>query len=482
MPRAVVWTGIEAASSGLLSLASAFIVARIIGPEELGIGAAAVALHMLLWVLVNASFADALVQRAQLDDRVMSSAFWSSIGVGCAAMLIEIAAGLPLAAVLHDSRLPAMSCLLALALPLVGAGGIAQGQLTRARDYRGLAARAIIGQGCGTATGIAAALAGAGAWAMVVQQCVTSVLGAATLLLAAGWRPCAVWEVRPVRELLRTGLPIALSTLTQHGRYRLFALLVGGTAGAAALGYMHMAFRLIDTVRELCFTAQWRVMLPALAERQHDQRLLRAEVDRLLGLSSWLMLPLAGGMAVSVPLLIESVLGSAWAPCGHAVAPLCAVMALLALMFPSGAALVARGRAQHTLFANMIGTAATLGLAIVVRPEGPGSAALVWLGGALIAAPYALRMNGKAVGTGPLRPLLAGLPSLGVTGLALLAAAMLPGLSGGALAAARLLTGLAVCVAGFAFLHRKTRRLFPSGAAQAMVGPVLSRVPAHEAD
>jgi O-antigen/teichoic acid export membrane protein len=223
-------------------------------------------------------------------------------------------------------------------------------------------------------------------------------------------------------------------------------------------------------------------MLPALAERQHDQRLLRAEVDRLLGLSSWLMLPLAGGMAVSVPLLIESVLGSAWAPCGHAVAPLCAVMALLALMFPSGAALVARGRAQHTLFANMIGTAATLGLAIVVRPEGPGSAALVWLGGALIAAPYALRMNGKAVSTGPLRPLLAGLPSLGVTGLALLAAAMLPGLSGGALAAARLLTGLAVCVAGFAFLHRKTRRLFPSGAAQAMVGPVLSRVPAHEAD
>jgi O-antigen/teichoic acid export membrane protein len=270
--------------------------------------------------------------------------------------------------------------------------------------------------------------------------------------------------------------------LTQHGRYRLFALLVGGPAGATALGYLHMAFRLIDTVRDLSFTAQWRVMLPALAERQHDPHLLRAEVDRLLGLSSWLMLPLAGGMAASVPLLIESVLGTAWTPCGRAVGPLCAVMALLALMFPSGAALVARGQARHTLFANMIGTAATLGLVLLVRPQGPEPAALVWLGGTLIATPYALRMNGKAVGTGPLRPLLAGAPAVVVTAFALLATAMLPGLSGGALAAARLLLGLVVCVAGFAFLHRRGQRLFQSGAAQAMVAPILSRVPSHEAD
>jgi O-antigen/teichoic acid export membrane protein len=327
-----------------------------------------------------------------------------------------------------------------------------------------------------------AALAGAGAWAMTMQQFVTSVVGAATLLVAAGWRPSAVWQARPVRELLRTGLPIALSTLTQHGRYRLFALLVGGTAGTVALGYLHMAFRLIDTVRELCFTAQWRVMFPALAERQHDLRLLRAEVDRLLRLSSWLMLPLAGGLAASVPLLMESVLGAAWAPCGSAVGPLCAVMALLALMFPSGAALVARGQARHALFSNIIGTAATLGLVIMVRPEGPESAALVWLGGTLMAAPYALRMNGKALGTGPLRPLVAGVPALGVTTFALLAAATLPGLSGGALAAARLLVGLGVCAAGFGFMHRRMQRPFPSGTAQAMVAPVLSRVPGHEAD
>ncbi|MGP0002751.1 MAG: hypothetical protein ACLPKW_34150 [Acetobacteraceae bacterium] len=50
----VFWSGLEAGVSALLSFASAFIVARLVGPAEVGIGAAAIALHVLLWVSVNA--------------------------------------------------------------------------------------------------------------------------------------------------------------------------------------------------------------------------------------------------------------------------------------------------------------------------------------------------------------------------------------------------------------------------------------------
>jgi O-antigen/teichoic acid export membrane protein len=77
-----------------------------------------------------------------------------------------------------------------------------------------------------------------------------------------------MFSVQRLRELLWIGLPLTVSTLLQHGRYRVFALLIGGTAGAASLGQVHMAFRLVDAVRELAFTAQWRLMLPILSERQ----------------------------------------------------------------------------------------------------------------------------------------------------------------------------------------------------------------------
>ena len=42
--------------------------------------------HVVLWVFVNALFADALVQRPAVNDRALSSAFWASTAVGCVAI------------------------------------------------------------------------------------------------------------------------------------------------------------------------------------------------------------------------------------------------------------------------------------------------------------------------------------------------------------------------------------------------------------
>lgn len=119
----IFWSGFEAGTSAVLSFASVFIVARLIGPSEVGIGAAVVAVHVLLWVAVNALFADPLVQRAAVDDASFSSALWASVAVGVAATVVQVALAQPVAWWVGDHRLVSMSALLALPLPLVGAAG-----------------------------------------------------------------------------------------------------------------------------------------------------------------------------------------------------------------------------------------------------------------------------------------------------------------------------------------------------------------------
>ena len=92
--------------------------------------------------------------------------------------------------------------------------------------------------------------------------------------------------------LLALGIPLTASTLVSIARYRLFAVLIGGTAGATVLGQVHIAFRLVDTVRELTFTALWRLMLPRFAEHQHDRHAMLAQVDRWLRVCAAAVLPL----------------------------------------------------------------------------------------------------------------------------------------------------------------------------------------------
>ncbi len=256
---------------------------------------------------------------------------------------------------LTDRRLMLMSCLLALPLPLVGAAGPIQGLLTRNRAYRTLALRTLIGQGLGTAVGIGSALGGAGAWALVLQQLTVSAAGALTLLLNCPIRFGLAANRRSLSELLHIGFPLTVSTLTYHARYRLFALMIGGTAGAAALGQVHMAFRLVDAVREVAFTAQWRLMLPILSERQDDLPSLHDAMDRCLAWASLFAFPLCAVLAVSIQPLVTLLLGPVWQPSGIAALPLIALAAWLFLAFPAGVAVIARGEPRYALIANIAG-------------------------------------------------------------------------------------------------------------------------------
>jgi Polysaccharide biosynthesis protein len=216
-PSAVLWSAIEAASAGVFSLTSAFIIARIVGPAELGVGAAAVSLHILFWVGVNAFFADAMVQRATLNEEDATSAFWASTAAGVLAGVIQAALGVMLARAIGDTRLVWMAVALGATLPATGAAGAVQGMLTRNGRYKMLAYRTLVGQGAGTVTGISLAACGAGAWAVAAQQLVTSAVGAAVLLVSVNWRPRRICHWSAVRELVAVGGPLTASTLVLHG-------------------------------------------------------------------------------------------------------------------------------------------------------------------------------------------------------------------------------------------------------------------------
>ncbi len=301
--------------------------------------------------------------------------------------------------------------------------------------------------------GIACAVGGAGGWSLVAQQTVGSVGGALVLLLGVGWRPVLAFRWEPVGEMLRVGVPLTASTLVLHGRYRVFAVLVGGTAGPAALGEVHLAFRLVDTVRELVSTALWRLMLPRMAACQEDPDALRAAVDRWLAVSGLVLFPLCGAMLACLPLLTQLVLGRVWAPSGQATVPLTLLAAWLFLGFPAGVATVARGVTQYGLRSNVASSVVLVLAVLALRPHGAVAAAGIWVAAQAVVAPYTWLTNARVLGAPVGRLLRAGVPSLVLAALATAAAFAVPWLAGGpaqpaAMIAVRLMIGAAVCGVG----------------------------------
>lgn len=417
-----VWPIVEAALAASLSFVSAFVIARIVGPAELGIGAAAVAVAVLLWVAVNALFADPLTQSLSTDPREISAAFWASTGFGIVAALVQAACGPVLAIILDDARLIPMCLALALPLPLVGAAGAVQGLLTRARRYDVLAARVIVGQGLGTLVGIALALRGAGGWALVAQQVVTTAIGAIVLLARASWRPILAWRTAPVRDMLRIGLPITAGVLVQLGRYRLFLLLAGSMLGPAALGQLHLAFRLVDTVRELVATALWRLLLPAFSDQREDPIALAAAMDHALSLCAVALFPVCGLLLVCLDPLVRLLLGPGWAASAEAALPLVILLVWTILAFAANVAAVTRGGARISLVAQLGSLGLTVIALLIWPPETPIQAALVWVGALALMLPWMAWRTARLLELPVARLYRGGMPALAGSLLAALGA------------------------------------------------------------
>jgi O-antigen/teichoic acid export membrane protein len=220
--------------------------------------------------------------------------------------------------------------------------------------------------------------------------------------------PARCLDPPAVRALLRVGMPLTASTLVLIARYRLFAILIGTCAGPAVLGQVHLAFRLVDTVRELASTALWRLMLPRLSARQHDPWTMLAEVDRWARWCAATFLPLCAVMAIGLTPAVTLFMGDAWAEAGRATKPLLVLMAWSALTFPGGVALVAVGRVRLALYANLASLLAGCAGVLLVPPASAMQAAVIWTVGQLMVTPYCLWANARALGVGLLRPLTGG--------------------------------------------------------------------------
>jgi O-antigen/teichoic acid export membrane protein len=136
--------------------------------------------------------------------------------------------------------------------------------------------------------------------------------------------------------------------------------------------------------------------------------MLLAQVDRWLRLSAAAILPLCGLLALGLTQVVSTVMGPDWNSAGQAAMPLVALMAVSALMFPSGVALVAAGQARFALYANLASMVVGC-LALCLLPTAdPWQAVMTWTVSQLAVCPYSLWVNARALGVTMLRPLSGG--------------------------------------------------------------------------
>jgi O-antigen/teichoic acid export membrane protein len=385
--RSPAWVLAETGSSAVFSLLSMLVIGRVIGPEAAGTGMVAIATFTLFDLLGATFFPDALVQYRKLERRHASSALTCALLVGLTAGL-AFAAFAPLLARWSDAPAVTALCLaLAPLLPLSAFAGAASGLVLREQRFALLAARVLIGQPLGLIAGLGFAFAGTGPWAMIANQAAASVTVFLLILLFGRVPLRPLLDRAALADLWPVAIPQVAAIGVMVGRYRLFLVALGLMTTEVVLALSHFAFRMLDSVLVMVWQATGRIGVPRLCGLQHDREAMAESFGDLAQLQALLGMPMAAGIALVAPDLVQALLGPAWSGAAQA-AQIAGFAAVLSFVHGDTLSLfLARGKPRWNVGVNIAGLVVPLTALLIIQPHTPQGVAMAWAAQSFILPP-----------------------------------------------------------------------------------------------
>ncbi|MFK4538403.1 lipopolysaccharide biosynthesis protein [Bradyrhizobium ottawaense] len=308
------WSIVENGSLTAVSFVTLIIFAKLLEPNDFGSYAVAVSVIEVAGIFTNMLFHDALVREPKASDSHFNAAFTVSLLVSIVVFVILLTIFPLLATLVGDSRIGDIGRVLGVGLLIEAPTSILNARLRKEFGFRLLAIRTLIGRTAGAAIGILVALQGFGIWSLVIQSLSMTILGCATLVVLSAWRPRMTRELRPLADVLNYSVGAVTSLATNFATKRAFIFFAGVFLGVETVGFLNIAFRLVDTVWAISATAISQVMLPLMARLQDERERLLNSYKIVLGIGCSLIYPLFVGIGCEARELISVIFGNKWLP------------------------------------------------------------------------------------------------------------------------------------------------------------------------
>ncbi len=412
----VAWGAGGAAGQALFQLLVFIVLARTLGPGAFGVVAIATAVIDLLNFIGRGGITEVLVQRRELEPRAMHAGFLASLICGAVLTLALIATAPLLADAFDTPELRGVMTALAPICLIYAAGAVYEGILRHAFQFKQLALRNTTSTVVSGLIALALALTGWGVWALVAQRLVGTVWSLAAMMVATRWLPRLNFDWRELVTQLRQGSAVALSSVLGAGNQRIVDLVVGYFLGPVLLGYLRIAWRMLDLLFEIVVRPIGNVSLTSLPKSRHEGRSLEGEYLGLIRYASVAIIPMFLGLSAVAPDLIPLVFGRQWQTSAQLLAILCFIGLFTPLTYFRSSALIAQGAYRHVFLVNLGEFVLSLLCTLAFTPFGLISATIGYFVRAAVAAPLTMLYLEKVAGISARRCLRAALPAAGAAG------------------------------------------------------------------
>ena len=347
---ALRWNYLGTAGRIAAQFVSQILLARLLGPEPVGVFACAFLIVTLCALLVEMGLGAGLVQARQLDESQVRAVSARLLLMGVVTSLAVYAFADTIAN--HVFATPEAGAIIRAMAPtlVVSAAAVPASALLRRELEFGVVQAAEIGSYVFgyLVVGVGSAASGFGVWSLVLAWYAQTTTCCLALYVFSRQRP---WPGNPLRRLSisRFGTMIMttnlLNWLIEQGTH----VAVGRFFGAAALGQFTMSNNLVRTPANHLVVSLQAVLFPMAARaHQNDAGLRRAYLTALTGVGL-VAFPAFAFVAIMAEPIVHVLLGAKWIEAAPVLAALSTAMIPHAAMALCGPLLNGRGEPEIEL-------------------------------------------------------------------------------------------------------------------------------------
>ncbi len=307
------WNTVDRLASQLLYALTGVVLARILSPADFGLVGAVLVFQAFASLLVDSGFYSALLQRKAPTQTDYSTILWFNLAMAFGLYIILYASA-PLIADCFggDERIIPLSRVMFLGFILNASSIVQVNRLMKRMEVRMVAVANTLGLVLGGVAGIALAMSGYGAWAIVWQALVAAGVKSLVLWTTQGWRPSRTFSVASLRSFFGIGSRLMVTAFLNTVFLNIYSFLIGNRTGLVPLGYYTQA----DKWSKVGILSLYQVVtssfLPPLAAVQDEPGRFRHMCSRMGRFTAYLTFPALVGMAVMATPLFHMLFGTKW--------------------------------------------------------------------------------------------------------------------------------------------------------------------------
>lgn len=361
----VFWSGISQFSTQIYQSLVVTILARVLFPEDFGIIGMAVIFTGLVQTINELGLSAAIVQRKNINDNHLSTAFWISLGFGIILFIITLIISPCISDFFKNELVGPVVSVLSIGFIFGSCGAVHRSLLQKNIEFKKIAVTEISSSVISGTLSIILALLGFGVWSLVFGTILGNFTRVMLLWKVCTWRPSMIVDVTSFKELFGFGSNVMGSRFLNYIDSNSDYLLIGKFMSATALGHYTFAYQLSMLPLISISSIITNVTFPTFSIIQDDNDMLRHAYLRVNAYISTVTFPLLAGMIMVSPDFIPIVFGEKWTPVIVPLQILCVAGAIKSVGTTVGSILLSKGRSEIQFKWNIF-TAIVLPIAVLI--------------------------------------------------------------------------------------------------------------------